>query len=60
MNMTFAGQPKSTLRYPIYMGAMVPGISDENLVKWVVVPGATVATLFLLTRILKRKKGRKR
>lgn len=42
------------------MGQM-PEINQETLVKWVVVPGATMAVLWIITRVLRRRrKGRRR
>ena len=40
---------------------LLPGGSPdaETLTKWVIVPGATVAALFILTRVIRKRKGKR-
>lgn len=45
-------------KYPVRMGEM-PEISQDTVVKWVIVPGATVAALFVFSKLLKRKRRKK-
>jgi len=47
---------RNPYRVPAKMGA----IDQSTIVKWVVVPGATVATLFVISRLIKGKKRRKK
>ena len=35
-------------------------LDQEDVIKWVVVPGATIAALFFLTKVIKKRKRRRR